>query len=242
MTTQNLANKATILARIREAMSIPSDHEVREKSLGGEGARHATDRIEDAAQARARRDCLPQSGNNLEQRLELFAMHARNLRAGFHPFASLAEAWPVLDQMKHEENWQRVGAHHHPTVDDVCRRLELPVCWTDESYDRRALESCDVGITTCECLIAQTGSVHVTSRGNGGRALSVLPPHHVVLATRQQLVPDLAASFAILRERYGATFPSMSSLITGPSRTGDIERILVLGAHGPKRLTIFLVG
>ena len=53
------------------------------------------------------------------------------------------------------------------------------------------------------------------------------------------LVADLPAAFALVKQKYGAKFPSMISFITGPSRTGDIERILVLGAHGPKKLTIF---
>ena len=75
-------------------------------------------------------------------------------------------------------------------------------------------------------------------RTAGGRALSVLPPHHVVVARREQLVRDLPAAFAQLRERYSSSYPSFLSVITGPSRTGDIERILVLGAHGPKKLTI----
>jgi L-lactate dehydrogenase complex protein LldG len=81
----------------------------------------------------------------------------------------------------------------------------------------------------------------VTNRSAGGRALSVLPPHHVVLARREQLLRDLPAAFELLKKKYAANFPSMISFITGPSRTGDIERILVLGAHGPKKLTIFLV-
>jgi L-lactate dehydrogenase complex protein LldG len=52
-------------------------------------------------------------------------------------------------------------------------------------------------------------------------------------------LPDLSAAFALLQEKYAENYPTMISFITGPSRTGDIERILVLGAHGPKRLTIF---
>jgi len=60
----------------------------------------------------------------------------------------------------------------------------------------------------------------------------------VVLARRDQLVADLPEAFALLRSKYGADYPSMISLITGPSRTGDIERIIVLGAHGPRQLTI----
>jgi L-lactate dehydrogenase complex protein LldG len=100
------------------------------------------------------------------------------------------------------------------------------------------LETCDAGVTECDALVAQTGSALVTSRSAGGRALSVLPPHHVVLARREQLVGDLTDALALVNRKYAPNFPSMISLITGPSRTGDIERILVLGAHGPKKLTV----
>ena len=61
------------------------------------------------------------------------------------------------------------------------------------------------------------------------------------LARREQLVADLPAAFDLLKQKYSGNYPSMISFITGPSRTGDIERILVLGAHGPKQLTIFLI-
>jgi L-lactate dehydrogenase complex protein LldG len=100
------------------------------------------------------------------------------------------------------------------------------------------MEACNAGVTECDALIAQTGSVLVTSRSAGGRALSVLPPHHVVLARREQLMASLPAAFELLKEKYADNYPSMITFITGPSRTGDIERILVLGAHGPKKLTI----
>ena len=115
------------------------------------------------------------------------------------------------------------------------------VTLTDRGYDVQEMEKCDAGITECDVLIAQTGGVAVTSRSAGGRALSVLPPHHIVIARRDQLVADLPAAFAFLQKKYTPDFPSMISFITGPSRTGDIERILVLGAHGPKKLTIFCV-
>jgi L-lactate dehydrogenase complex protein LldG len=59
-----------------------------------------------------------------------------------------------------------------------------------------------------------------------------------VLAKRGQLLPDLTAGFELLKRKYAPDYPSLISFITGPSRTGDIERILVLGAHGPKKLTI----
>ncbi len=98
---------------------------------------------------------------------------------------------------------------------------------------------CDLGVTGCDCLVAQTGSVIVTTISTGGRALSVLPPTHLVIARREQIVPDLATAMALLRKCYNKHWPSALSVITGPSRTADIEKILVMGAHGPKRLVLY---
>jgi L-lactate dehydrogenase complex protein LldG len=69
----------------------------------------------------------------------------------------------------------------------------------------------------------------------------VLPPVHLVIAQRDQLLPDLATALVFIRRRYDGQWPSTLSIITGPSRTGDIEKVLVLGAHGPKRLAVFFV-
>ena len=97
----------------------------------------------------------------------------------------------------------------------------------------------ELGVTSCDCLVAQTGSVVVSTRSTGGRAVSVLPPVHLVIARRDQLVPDLATAMHFLHTRYAEHWPSSLSVITGPSRTADIEKILVMGAHGPKRLALY---
>jgi L-lactate utilization protein LutC len=97
-------------------------------------------------------------------------------------------------------------------------------------------------VTGCDCLVAQTGSIFVSTRSAAGRAASVLPEMHLVVARHDQLVPDLPEAFALLRKRYGDHWPSAISLITGPSRTADIEKILVMGAHGPKRLAVYFEG
>ena len=102
-----------------------------------------------------------------------------------------------------------------------------------------AVRKADIGVTGCDCLVAQTGSILVSTRASGGRALSVLPPVHLVIARRDQIVPDLAAAFTLLRQRYDGHWPSALSLVTGPSRTADIEKVLVMGAHGPKRLALY---
>jgi L-lactate dehydrogenase complex protein LldG len=101
------------------------------------------------------------------------------------------------------------------------------------------VRECDLGVTSCDCLVAQTGSVVVSTLSAGGRALSVLPPTHLVIARREQIVPDLATAMTLLRKRYDRHWPSTLSVITGSSRTADIEKILVMGAHGPKRLALY---
>lgn len=99
------------------------------------------------------------------------------------------------------------------------------------------LGACCAGITTASALVARTGSVVVTSHLDGGRRLSVLPPLHIVVAPRSALVRSLAEALP----RAEGDWSSLC-VISGPARTADIEKILVLGAHGPKRLVVIVVG
>jgi L-lactate dehydrogenase complex protein LldG len=184
------------------------------------------------------REWLPKVGQTFDEQLALFRANAADLKADFLLLASRDELAAALAKIRDAEKWQRIASHKGELTDFACEALGLPVCRTDGGYDVHDLEKCDAGVTECDALVAQTGSVVVTSRSAGGRALSVLPPHHVVIASREQLVPDLPAAFELLRRKYAPNFPSMISFVTGPSRTGDIERILVLGAHGPKKLTV----
>jgi len=108
--------------------------------------------------------------------------------------------------------------------------------WSSEGGPK---ESVQATITTAEALVAQTGSVLV-SASCGGRGASVVAPVHIVVASADQLVPDLDAAFALMRERNTAFQNSYVCLITGSSRTADIEKILVMGAHGPIRLIVVL--
>lgn len=98
-----------------------------------------------------------------------------------------------------------------------------------------------VGITSCEALIARTGSALVSSAKLSGRRLSIYPHIHVVIAKTSQLVYDIKDGMELMKTVYGLNLPSMICLETGPSRTADIEKTLVLGAHGPKELLVFLI-
>lgn len=98
-----------------------------------------------------------------------------------------------------------------------------------------------IGITTCEFLTARTGSVIISSRQLSGRRLNIFPEIHVVVASTNQLVTDVKEAMSQLKEIYNKGFPSSVTVISGPSRTADIEKTLVMGAHGPKELYVLLV-
>jgi L-lactate dehydrogenase complex protein LldG len=103
------------------------------------------------------------------------------------------------------------------------------------------LKEARAGLGSCEYLIARLGSIMVSSRQASGRRMVVYPELHLVHAYSSQLVPDLQEALNGLRERYINNMPSMVSVISGPSRTADIEKTLVMGAHGPKEVYVFLV-
>jgi L-lactate dehydrogenase complex protein LldG len=107
--------------------------------------------------------------------------------------------------------------------------------------DLKTLPHLNVGITLCENLVARTGSLFITSRQASGRRLPVFPNYHIVLAYTSQLVMTHKDAIKQITERYAGQLPSLISCITGPSRTADIEKTLVQGAHGPKEIYVFLV-
>lgn len=123
-----------------------------------------------------------------------------------------------------------------PALQDLLSTYEYPFYSTDTDFMQA-----DVGITLCEALVARNGSILVSNASAAGRRLSIYPNIHIVLAYTSQLVLDLKDGFALLKEKYGDRMPSMVSNITGPSRTADIEKTLVIGAHGPKELFVFLI-
>ncbi|MFM2139570.1 MAG: hypothetical protein RJA57_1877 [Bacteroidota bacterium] len=103
------------------------------------------------------------------------------------------------------------------------------------------LAGCDVSVTGCEFLVARTGSILLSAAAPDGRSSSVYAPVHVCIAYTHQLVYDIRDALLRFKERYGAQLPSLLTLATGPSRTADIEKTLVVGVHGPREVYVFLV-
>jgi L-lactate dehydrogenase complex protein LldG len=103
------------------------------------------------------------------------------------------------------------------------------------------MHNLEVGLSLCECLIARTGSAIMSSGQDYGRSLPVYSPIHITIAFSNQLVWDISNAISLLKEKYNNQLPSMMSLTTGPSRTADIEKTLVVGVHGPKEVYIFFI-
>ena len=181
-----MSERENIFGRIREALRvrapIPGAHD---PEPGGRA--HA---ISEAEAAKHIPEWLPPVGETFEQQVELFRTNAVDLKADFELLAGPREMEAQIRRLAAEEAWRKIGSHSGELTDRACAALALPQVATDKPYDVRELEACDAGISECEALIAQTGSVLVSSRSSGGRALSVLPPHHVVLARREQLLAE----------------------------------------------------
>jgi L-lactate dehydrogenase complex protein LldG len=222
--------RSDIFARIREALKVkaPKPH------LKGEPKPGSTSSVA--------KPWLPDGGETADASLSILAEQLAKLKAVLIRVPDHASAAKAVAELSAAKNWKKVAYHGHPLLRPVAAALPCETWEADTSFEKQRLEGCDAGITTCESIVAQLGAILVSSASSGGRALSILPHVHVVVAEASQVVPDLGSALALAKARHGDQMPSMLSFITGPSRTGDIERILVLGAHGPKELYLVLVG
>ncbi len=123
---------------------------------------------------------------------------------------------------------------------DALRAAGIEVTRADElppGDPRGPLFAADVGISEPDHLLAETGSLVVTARPEEPRSLTLLPPVHIAVADPSHLIADLFDLFA----KYPSGLPSSLVLITGPSKTGDIELRLVTGVHGPGEVHVILL-
>jgi L-lactate dehydrogenase complex protein LldG len=98
-----------------------------------------------------------------------------------------------------------------------------------------------LGITGAFCAIAETGTLVVLAGADTPTATTLLPDTHIAILRADRIVPGMEEAFALIRRERGA-LPRAVNMISGPSRTGDIEQTIVLGAHGPYRVHVLVLG
>ena len=148
---------------------------------------------------------------------------------------SVAELAENLKKLIQINGWRHVYAWEK----DI--QLFLQTHDIREARIGKQLDRAEVGLTTCEALVARTGSILLSSRQASGRSLSIFPPIHSVLTHHKQLYYDLSEALQATQTHYQNKMPTMLSITTGPSRTADIEKTLVQGAHGPKELYVLFL-
>lgn len=165
----------------------------------------------------------------------LFAQEFTRVSGQFAFFEEEKECMATLASLAEQLGLQHIICRE-PSLLRILRKYSA--LHIEENGD---LKTCDAGILCCEALIARTGSIVVSSRQASGRTLPVFPPITIFIAGTSQLVDDIQDGFALIRKKYDGNFPSLVNLSTGPSRTADIEKTLVLGAHGPREVYVFLI-
>ena len=181
----------------------------------------------------------------VEESLKAFSDRLALLSGECYPVANKLEAAKKILEIVNATKYTKIAVDRSEFVVDVVSQLSellrkignnLPISL--EEAPGTGFASYEVSITQADKLIARTGSVVIRNTTCGGRRLSVLPEFHIVLAKTSQIIPTHTAWLKMVKADPASSY---AAVITGPSRTSDIEKILVLGAHGPKRLAVVVV-
>ncbi len=164
----------------------------------------------------------------------LFAAEFRKLGGVFVYCADAHQLAAEITALARQRNWQKV----------MCTEKELALLLDENGLQvtnpSTHIENADACITGCEALVARTGSILISSAQPYGRTATVYYPVHIVVASIKQVLMNIEDGLKFLTAR-GEKMPSMIHLNTGPSRTADIEKTLVVGVHGPGEVVVMLV-
>ncbi|HRP32449.1 MAG TPA: LUD domain-containing protein [Agriterribacter sp.] len=160
----------------------------------------------------------------------LFAEAFSTLQGRFVYCAGKEELQQQLALLIRQRNWTEV----------FCNEPMLQQTLPQIAFSSESIHKADAAVTGCELLIARTGSIVMSSAQPSGRTTSVYAPVHICIARVDQLVYDLRDGIQWLRTKYATKLPSLITWATGPSRTADIEKTLVVGVHGPREVFVFL--
>ncbi len=169
---------------------------------------------------------------------ELKAVHGETIRC-----RSMAEAQQQLAQLSQAAPWSTLGAVDGPLTRELTAALPPDrVSWVDSQWKPERIAQLPAGLVAADAFLADTGSCVIACGTTHERLMCYLPPECVVIGRVAQVAEHLPAAWAELGRRCGdAGLRGEFVLVTGPSRTADIEKILILGVHGPKRLVVLLV-
>jgi L-lactate dehydrogenase complex protein LldG len=186
----------------------------------------------------------PRQDPGIEDMVRRFTDELQAVSGEVHRCASTDEAGKHLADLAHEGGWTKIAGVDRPMCRDVTSELpEDRLTWVGSEATAKDLAELDAGLIEADTLLADTGTCMIANATPQQRIVCYLPPVCIVVARTDQLVEHMPAAWEKIAPRVAA--PELRGefvFITGPSRTADIEKILILGVHGPKRLIVLLVG
>lgn len=220
------SSRTTILASIRRSLHVKGDERIR--------AAIVEDRLD-----RAPKGIIPTRGQlDPAGKLALFCDKAEGVQASVKRVASAADVPAAIAEYLRDNNLPatlRMG--------DDPRLAAMP--WKDTALDLSSGRSDghDLNaVSHAEAAVAETGTLVLTSGHENPTTLNFLPDNHIVVLKTADIQGDLESVFARIRKKFGkGEMPRTLNCITGPSRSGDIEQTILLGAHGPRALHIVVV-
>lgn len=141
-----------------------------------------------------------------------------------------------MKQLAPENGWEPLWCTS-PAMQQMLTRYGIPYTTEKAREPKQKL----VSLTDCDCLVAQTGSIVISDTLTQSRQAYAIPDVLLVYATTKQIVNGMKDVFVMLKKKYQAANPSQVAIITGPSRTTEIEQTLVIGANGIRQVAVFLV-
>ncbi len=167
--------------------------------------------------------------------VEYFATEFASIGGKFLYASNETEMLQHLIQLADANDWKHVHCNE-PFFSNYFTEQDIPFTRTGNSFEKM-----DAAITSCENAVARLGSLFISSASPSGRTLNVYCPIHLCIVYASQVVWDVQDATNAALEKYGTQLPSMLNLATGPSRTADIEKTLVVGVHGPKEVYVLFI-
>jgi L-lactate dehydrogenase complex protein LldG len=221
-----VSSRDTILASIRRSLHVQGDERIRQSIV--------EERLE-----RAPKGIIPARGQlDAPGKLALFCEKAEGVQASVKRVASATEVPAAIAEYLRDNNLPAAAR-----MGDDPRLTAMP--WKDTALEVTTGRSHGLdltGISHAEAGVAETGTLVLVSGHENPTTLNFLPDNHIVVLQAGEIAGDLESVFARLRKRFGkGVMPRTVNCITGPSRSGDIEQTILLGAHGPRNLHIVIV-
>jgi len=186
----------------------------------------------------------PREDPNTEQLVERFVREIEAVAGEVHSCGSMEEARNKLAELLSQLDQTTIGAVDHPLTRELTSDVPPDrIDWGTSGAEPTAMAGWSASVVAADCLLADTGTCMVACATTHERLMCYLPPVSIVIARTDRLFEHLPTAWEELAGRVAdSELRGEFVFITGPSRTADIEKILILGVHGPKRLIVLLVG